>query len=234
MSQESQKTSNYWSALLKDFNPLPRILLMGTNIRQDLLSGITVAFIALPLALGFGVASGLGAITGMWGAIAGGLVGGLFGGSHVGVSGPTGPKTVQLATVMHTHVLPNGQPDLVFAFGIVFLSGLIMIALAMLKVGRFIYLTPYSVISGFMCGIGAIVIIIEFNPFVGLPTLSSVKDALLAIPTSIANANIEAVIVSTLTLGLIVMWPKITKAVWLPGPLVGLAAGTLVANFFGF
>ena len=133
------------------------------------------------LALGFGVASGLGAITGIWGAIAGGLVGGLFGGSHVGVSGPTGPKTVQLATVMHEHTLANGQPDLIFAFGIVFLSGVIMIALALLKVGRFIYLTPYSVISGFMCGIGAIVIIIELNPFLGLPTLSSVREALLAI-----------------------------------------------------
>jgi SulP family sulfate permease len=79
---------------LKDFNPWPRIRVMGTNVGQDVLAGVTVAFIALPLALGFGVASGLGAITGIWGAIAGGLVGGLFGGSNVGVSGPTGPKSL--------------------------------------------------------------------------------------------------------------------------------------------
>ena len=206
--------------------------MMGTNVAQDVMAGITVAFIALPLALGFGVASGLGAITGMWGAIAGGIVGGLFGGSNNGVSGPTGPKTVQLAVVMHDHMLANGQPDLGFAFGCVFLSGVLMLALAVFRVGKFIYLTPYSVISGFMCGIGAIVMIIEFNPFVGLPTLSSVREALMAIPSSAMNANPQALLVSCLTLWTIVVWPKITKALWLPGPLIGLAVGTAVANVF--
>ena len=219
---------------LKDFNPWPRIRIMGSNLAQDTMAGITVAFIALPLALGFGVASGLGAITGMWGAIAGGLVGGLFGGSNAGVSGPTGPKTVQLAVVMHDHTLANGQPDLGFAFGCVFLSGVFMLALAVMRIGKYIYLTPYSVISGFMCGIGAIVMIIEFNPFVGLPTLSSVREALLSIPSSAMNANPQALLISCLTLGTIIIWPKITTVVWLPGPLVGLVVGTSVANFFGF
>ena len=218
---------------LKDVNPWPRIRIMGSNVAQDTLAGVTVAFIALPLALGFGVASGLGAITGIWGAIAGGFVGGLFGGSNVGVSGPTGPKTVQLAVVMHDHMLANGQPDLGFAFGCVFFSGVIMLLLAALRVGKFIYLTPYSVISGFMCGIGAIVMIIEFNPFVGLPTLSSVREALLAIPSSIMNAHLDALMISCLTLGTIIIWPKITKVIWLPGPLIGLAVGTAVANVLG-
>ena len=222
------------SEFLKEINPWPRIRIMGTNLAQDSMAGVTVAFIALPLALGFGVASGLGAITGMWGAIAGGLVGGLFGGSNVGVSGPTGPKTIQLAVVMHDHVLASGQPDLVFAFGCVFFSGVIMLGLAAMRVGKFIHLTPYSVVSGFMCGIGAIVMIIEFNPFVGLPTLSSVREALLAIPSSIMHANLQAVLISCLTLGIIVIWPKITKVIWLPGPLIGLAAGTAVAQIFGF
>ena len=133
---------NKIKGFLVDMNPWPRIRAMGNNIAQDTLAGITVAFIALPLALGFGVASGLGAITGMWGAIAGGFVGGLFGGSNVGVSGPTGPKTVQLAVVMHDHMLTTGQPDLVFAFGCVFFSGVIMLVLAAMRVGKFIYLTP--------------------------------------------------------------------------------------------
>ncbi len=223
-------SGNKITDFLKDMNPWPRIRIMGSNIAQDTLAGITVAFIALPLALGFGVASGLGAITGIWGAIAGGLVGGLFGGSHVGVSGPTGPKTVQLATLMHTHVLENGQPDLDFAFGVVFLSGIIMVGMAMLRIGKFIYLTPYAVISGFMCGIGAIVMIIELNPLLGLPTLSSVRGALLAIPTSIANAHLDALFIGLLTLGIIVVWPKITTALWLPSPLIGLVVGTVVAN----
>ena len=220
-------------AFLEEMNPWPRIRIMGSNIAQDTLAGITVAFIALPLALGFGVASGLGAITGMWGAIAGGFVGGLFGGSNVGVSGPTGPKTVQLAVVMHDHMLANGQPDLVFAFGCVFVSGVIMLILAAMRVGKFIYLTPYSVISGFMCGIGAIVIIIELNPFVGLPTLSSVREALLSIPSSLMNAHLDALMISLITLGTILIWPKITTVIWLPSPLIGLVVGTTVANLLG-
>jgi len=224
---------NKIKGFLSDMNPWPRIRIMGNNIAQDTLAGVTVAFIALPLALGFGVASGLGAITGMWGAIAGGFVGGLFGGSNVGVSGPTGPKTVQLAVVMHDHMLANGQPDLGFAFGCVFLSGVIMLILAAMGVGKFIYLTPYSVISGFMCGIGAIVIIIELNPFLGLPTLSSVREALLSIPSSLMNAHLDALMISLLTLGTILIWPKITKVIWLPAPLIGLAVGTTVANLLG-
>jgi SulP family sulfate permease len=224
---------NKIKGFFSDMNPWPRIRIMGNNIAQDTLAGVTVAFIALPLALGFGVASGLGAITGMWGAIAGGFVGGLFGGSNVGVSGPTGPKTVQLAVVMHDHMLANGQPDLSFAFGCVFLSGVIMLILAAMGVGKFIYLTPYSVISGFMCGIGAIVIIIELNPFLGLSTLSSVREALLSIPSSIMNAHLDALMISLLTLGTILIWPKITKVIWLPAPLIGLAVGTTVANLLG-
>ncbi len=224
---------NKITTFLVSMNPWPRIRVMGNNIAQDTLAGVTVAFIALPLALGFGVASGLGAITGMWGAIAGGFVGGLFGGSNVGVSGPTGPKTVQLAVVMHDHMLANGQPDLSFAFGCVFLSGVIMLILAAMGVGKFIYLTPYSVISGFMCGIGAIVIIIELNPFLGLPTLSSVREALLSIPSSITNAHLDALMISLLTLATILIWPKITKVIWLPSPLIGLAVGTIAANALG-
>jgi SulP family sulfate permease len=119
---------------------------------------------------------------------------------------------------------------LVFAFGVVFFSGLIMIALAMLKVGRFIYLTPYSVISGFMCGIGAIVIIIELNPFLGLPTLSSVRGAFLSIPSSVMQVHFDALLVSSLTLGTILIWPRVTKVIWLPSPLVGLTLGACVAN----
>jgi len=224
---------NKIKGFLSDMNPWPRIRIMGSNIAQDTLAGITVSFIALPLALGFGVASGLGAITGMWGAIAGGFVGGLFGGSNVGVSGPTGPKTVQLAVVMHDHMLANGQPDLGFAFGCVFFSGVIMLILAALRVGKFIYLTPYSVISGFMCGIGAIVMIIELNPFLGLPTLSSVREGLLSIPSSLMNAHLDALMISLITLGVILVWPKITKIIWLPAPLIGLVVGTTVANIFG-
>lgn len=218
---------------LTEFSPWHNVRVMGKNIRVDLLAGLTVAVIALPLALAFGVASGLGAITGVWGAICGGIFVGLFGGSNVAVSGPTGPKTVQLAAVMQNYRLPDGGPDLVFAFGIVALSGIIMIAIALLRVGKFIYYTPYSVVSGFMCGIGVIIIAIQINPFLGLPTLSSITGALTAIPSSVMNLKPAALLVSSVTIASIFLWPKIAPIKWLPGPLVGLIVGTATANLLG-
>lgn len=203
---------------------------MGRNVRVDLLSGLTVAVIALPLALAFGVASGLGAITGMWGAICGGIFVGLFGGSSTGVSGPTGPMTVLVSSVMMNYRLPDGVPDLTFAFGIIALSGLIMIAIALLRVGRFIYYTPYSVVSGFMCGIGVIIVTLQINPFFGLPTQSSITNAIKSIPTIPTAFNIEALLISAVTLGTIILWRKISPVTWLPGPLMGLIVGTSLAN----
>jgi SulP family sulfate permease len=226
MSIERKAVLNY----LSDLNPWHNVRLMGTNVRLDLLSGLTVAVIALPLALAFGVASGLGAITGVWGAICGGIFVGLFGGSATAVSGPTGPKTVQLAAVMEHYRLSDGGPDLTFAFGIVALSGIIMVVLAFMKVGRFIYYTPYSVISGFMCGIGAIIIILQINPFLGLTTLSSIKEALIAIPSSLMQVQPEALLISAGTFATILVWPRMAPITWLPGPLVGLVLGTLAAN----
>lgn len=218
---------------LREFSPWPRIRLIHKNVVPDILAGITVAFIALPLALGFGVASGLGPVAGMYGAISGGLAGGLFGGSNVGVSGPTGPKTVQLAMILQEHRLPDGSADPTFAFGCVLLSGVIMVALAFMKVGRFIYYTPYSVISGFMCAIGAILLVQQFRPMIGLPVLPKIKEALLSIPSDALQVHLDALLVSLITLGIIIVWPRFVKAVWLPAPLIGLAAGTFVANAFG-
>ena len=85
---------------LKEINPWQNLKILHTNIRGDILSGITVAIIALPLALAFGEISQLGPVAGIWGAIAGGVIGGLFGGCMVGVSGPTAPKAAQIAAFM--------------------------------------------------------------------------------------------------------------------------------------
>ena len=154
---------------LKEINPWQNIVSLHTNIRVDILAGITVAIIALPLALAFGEISQLGPIAGIWGAIAGGIVGGLFGGCMVGVSGPTAPKAAQIATFMSFFVIgTTNEPDLVAAFSIIFLSGIILIIISMLKISRFIHYIPYPVVAGFMCGIGIIVILSQINAFVGL------------------------------------------------------------------
>ena len=112
---------------LKEISPWQNIKILHTNIKDDILSGITVAIIALPLALAFGEISQLGPVAGIWGAIAGGVIGGLFGGCMVGVSGPTAPKAAQIAAFMGFFVIgTTNQPDLVAAFSIIFLSGLIL------------------------------------------------------------------------------------------------------------
>ncbi|QDT95974.1 SulP family inorganic anion transporter [Gimesia aquarii] len=219
---------------LGEFNPWHNIKIMHTNVPNDILSGITVAVIAMPLALAFGVASGLGAEAGMWAAICGGILVGLFGGSHTGVSGPTGPKVVQLAAIIAATKLVSGEPDIGFAMSMVFLSGLVCIALALMKIGRFIYYTPYSVVSGFMCGIGVIIILLEIRPMLGFATPNSVMGAIKQIPYDIMHEKPHALIVSLATFFTILLWPRITKKQWLPAPLLGLIVGTSIAHFFHF
>ncbi len=219
---------------LSEFNPWHNIKLMHTNIPNDILSGFTVAVIAMPLALAFGVASGLGAEAGMWSAICGGILVGLFGGSNTGVSGPTGPKVVQLAAIIAATKLASGEPDIVFAMSMVFLSGLVCIALALLKIGRFIYYTPYSVVSGFMCGIGVIIILLEIPPMLGFATPHSVIDAIKQIPYDVMHEKPHALIISLATFFTILVWPRITKKQWLPAPLLALIVGTSIAHLFHF
>jgi|GEM_PF-24787 len=221
---------------LKEINPWANIRIMGTNILPDIMAGVVVAIVALPLALAFGVGSGLGAVTGIWGAVAGGIIGGIFGGSRVGVSGPTGPKMVQLAAIMVGYRLASGEPDLTVAFSLIFFSGLILVVLSFLKVSKLIYFTPYSVVAGFMCGIGVIVMLLEFDSFLGLPAPHSIIDALSDIPVAIMHISPAAISVSIPTLFLLFAWPYFGKKVPLlkkfPSTLVALIVGTAIANGF--
>lgn len=232
---KNQEENKPW---LKDylsvFNPWGNIKVMGSNVGNDIMAGLTVAVIALPLALAFGVASGLGPEAGMWAAICGGLFVGIFGGSKVGMSGPTGPKVVQLAAIVEMTRLASGEPDGNFIFTLVFLSGLVCISLAFLKVGRFIYYVPYSAVSGFMCGIGAIIILLEIPPMLGFATPSSVIEAIKQIPYDVMHENPRALLVSVSTFVTILVWPRITPVKWLPGPLMGLIVGTSIANIGRF
>ena len=180
-----------------EISPWSNIKSLNKNIRGDFLSGITVAIIALPLALAFGEISQLGPIAGIWGAIAGGIFGGLFGGCLVGVSGPTAPKAAQISAFMGFFVIgTSNQPDLVAAFSIIFLSGLILVAISFLGISSFIHFTPYPVVAGFMCGIGIIVIITQVNAFVGLEVRKDIHDVILNLDDTIQNINIQALYVS--------------------------------------
>ncbi len=218
---------------LKTFNFKENFEGLTSNVRGDMLAGITVAMVILPMALAFGVASGLGAVAGMWSAVAAGLIAGPLSGSAWSVGGPTGPMTIQILTIAQTHQMPDGSPDLVFIATMIALAGLILIVLGLLKLGQFIKFTPYSVISGFMTGLGFLYMLLQLNPFIGLPGAKSITAAITELPSTIAHASLPALAIGLLTLAIVVIWPKISPVTWLPGPLIGLFVGTAVTTALG-
>lgn len=154
----------------------------------DLMGGLLAAIIALPISLAFGVASGLGAASGLYGAIACGILVAVFGGAPAMISGPTGPVTVGVAAVSLSH--PD-KPQLVFAAAIV--AGIIQIVLGRLKLGQLVLYIPHPVISGFMSGIGIIIISIQLLPLCGFKSEGSIFDILVSFSKCIGDSNLTAV-----------------------------------------
>lgn len=189
--------------------------------RGDLFGGITAAIVALPLALAFGVASGLGVVAGLWGAVAAGFFAAAFGGTPVQVSGPTGPMTVVVAAAAAQF---SGRPEIVFT--IVMLAGLVQIAMGYLGIGRYIALMPYPVISGFMSGIGVIIILLQIAPLLGHANAGEgVLGAVAGVPEALSSLQPDALAVGLLTIGIVFFWPARWSRI-VPAPLAALAIGT--------
>ncbi len=140
------------------------------NLRGDLTGGLVAGVVALPLALAFGVQSGLGAIAGLYGAIAIGVLAAIFGGTATQASGPTGPMTVISAALVASAIDLTGSLE--SAFGIIVLTfllgGAFQILFGVLNIARYIKFLPYPVISGFMSGVGLIIILLQIYPFAGV------------------------------------------------------------------
>jgi SulP family sulfate permease len=200
---------------------------MLQKYRGDLLGGATAAIVALPLALAFGVASGAGAAAGMYGAIFAGFFAALFGGTPAQVTGPTGPMTVVMALVI-THFSPN----ITAAFTVVMLAGCLQILFGKMGFGRFIKLMPQPVISGFMSGIGIIIILLQMGALTGntLPDGSVLTQA-LAIPNMVAHINVEALLLGLVTLSVMFFSPK-RLTHYVPPPLLAIVVGWLLAALF--
>lgn len=193
------------------------------TFRGDVFGGVTATVVGLPVALAFGVASGLGALAGIYGAIAVGFFAAVFGGTRAQISGPTGPMTVAMAAVVTIHA--DNLPQ---AFVIVIMAGLIQVLLGVMRVGRLVSFTPYSVISGFMSGIGIIIILLQILPFLGADTVAGGPlETIRALPDAIAAVNHNALIVASVTLVVGVLWPR-RLGKWFPSTLAALAAGTLL------
>ncbi|NJS16335.1 MAG: SulP family inorganic anion transporter, partial [Nostocaceae cyanobacterium CSU_2_110] len=140
------------------------------NLRGDIFGGLTAAIIALPMALAFGVASDAGPAAGLYGAILIGFFAALFGGTPTLISEPTGPMTVVMTAVIAQMIASQGgdrAAGLALAFTVVVMAGIVQIILGALKLGRYVTLMPYTVVSGFMSGIGIILIILQTAPFLG-------------------------------------------------------------------
>ena len=201
------------------------------NIRGDLFGGLTAAIVALPLALAFGVSSGAGASAGLYGAVFVGFLAALCGGTPSQVSGPTGPMTVVVTSVFLK--LSETYPDspetaVAMAFAAIVLGGIFQILFGFLRLGQFITLMPYAVISGFMSGIGAIILALEIPPLLGHDTQSNLIASIQYFPTAIADPHPVAAGLGILTLVIVFGWPaKLTRIV--PSPLIALVVCTLIA-----
>ena len=195
------------------------------NIPGDIFGGATAAIIALPLALAFGVASGMGPIAGLWGAICVGLFAALFGGTNAQISGPTGPMTIVAASVFTQFA---DQPAV--AFTVVMLAGSFQILFGYLHIGRYINLMPYPVISGFMTGIGCILIILQLEPLTGHVAPPNVVNALTALPSDFKTLNWHATFLGLLSLAICLWLPKRLARIF-PSPLMALIVCTVAALF---
>lgn len=202
------------------------------NVKGDIFGGITAAVIALPMALTFGVASGAGASAGLWGAILVGFFAALFGGTPTLISEPTGPMTVVMTAVIAGLTAANPEQGLAMAFTVVMLAGILQIIFGFLKLGRYVTLMPYTVISGFMSGIGVILIILQIAPFLGQ---SSPKGGVIGtvtnLPTLLGNINPLETFLAVITVAILFLYPSKLKK-FLPPQLLALIVGTLIAVLF--
>ena len=202
------------------------------NLRGDLFGGLTAAVIALPMALAFGVASGAGPEAGLYGAILIGFFAALFGGTPTLISEPTGPMTVVITGVI-TEIVASFDGDKAQAMPIVFtvimLAGLFQIAIGLLKMGKYVTLMPYNVVSGFMSGIGIILIVLQLGPALGQEAPDGgVLGTLQNIPDLVANADPAAAFLTTLTVLMILFFPKGLRK-FAPPQLVAMVVGTVLS-----
>lgn len=220
-----------------------------SHITGDFYGGLTAGIVALPLGLAFGAGvfpgdEQLGATAGLWGAILVGFFAAAFGGTNTQISGPTGPMVVVFAGLLAslTASVSAANPDLTdpaqllaavipLLFASVVLGGVLQIAMGVLKLGKYIKLVPYTVISGFMSGIGVIIILLQTSRlFGGKPASGEVFDAIAAIGPSIANTNVTAFGLGALTLAIVFFWPK-ALGKFIPGTLASLIIGTIAGLF---
>jgi len=189
--------------------------------RSDVRGGLQAAVVSMPLALAFGVLSGAGPVAGFYGAICVGFLAALAGGTRAQISGPTGPTALVLAAVFTSF---PGEPAKVFT--VVMLAGLAQVAFGALRMGKYTYLLPYPVISGWASGIGTVIIIMQLAPLMGHAPLTHPSQALLHLGKDLDQANMDALAVGMVSLFAALASPARYRKL-VPPHLLALLVGTL-------
>lgn len=203
------------------------------SFKTDLTGGLLAAIIGLPMGLAFGVQSGLGAAAGIYTAIILAIIASVFGGTRTLITDPTGPMTVVAATVVSTSLAAAG--DLATAMPLIVatfvLAGVFELIFGVLNLGKYVKFLPYPVLSGFMAGIGVIIISVQLFPLMGQVSPKGFSNILTNLGTGLQNLNTEAVLLGALTIAIVYLLPLLTKKI--PSILAALIIGTLVSVIFG-
>ena len=213
------------------------------NIKGDIFGGITAGIVALPLALAFGIqafsgidspmASSIGALSGLIGATLLGFFAALFGGTHSQISGPTGPMTVITASLISGAWASSGGsiPSVIIAMSLAgIFCGLFQILFGIIRIGKYIRYIPYPVLSGFMSGIGIIIILQQIYPLIGKKSPATVFNMVTQFPQTISEGiSWDIFLLGISTIILIKLFPIITKKI--PSTLVALIAITIISIF---
>lgn len=200
---------------------------LGRHPRRDLLAGLTVAIVALPLALGFGISSGLGAAAGLATAVVAGAVAAFFGGSALQVSGPTGAMTVVLVPIVHTYGASG-----VLAVGV--LAGLLLVGLALARAGRYMALVPAPVVEGFTLGIACVIGLQQVPAALGVPAPEGDKVVVVAWQAVLgfaARPSVWAPAIAVAVAALMLAGGRWRPTV--PFSLIAVAAATIAAELTG-
>ena len=192
--------------------------------KADLVAGFTVGVVALPLALAFGITTGLGADAGLITAIVAGLVAALCGGSKVQVSGPTGAMTVVLVPIVAKY-----GSDAVFVVGLI--AGVFVIAAALGRLGRYLAYMPWPVVEGFTVGIALIIFLQQIPAALGVAKPDGENTAAVAVRAvrdSFSDGQVQAITIVLLVAAVMVVTPRIRRS--LPASLLAVAAATMVSQ----
>ena len=192
------------------------------NLKGNIFGGITAGIVALPLALAFGVQSGLGANAGIYGAIFLGIIASLLGGTPTQISGPTGPMTIISASVVTLAIYKYGNVDSGLGMILItfILSGIFQVLFGIIKIGKYIKYIPYPVLSGFMSGIGIIIILLQVYPVLGYGSPKKIIDVFLHLGEPLQHINWSSITVAAVTIVLVYILPFVIKII--PSPLFAL------------